>query len=166
MRYKFPQVLCFDDWEDLYKMPDNPRSFRMMRDSEDEEGNNGEPSKPFSENAEMKEARKEVLEILEKNKIQVMQIEEKMVKYMQLHTLENPPVYLAKIRDTRNSENETTSLTAKTFWPMMHGQKKEIRIYIGKGDEYPDHKLGYVRILAKQKMKEHLLERYKNGELK
>jgi hypothetical protein len=47
----------------------------------------------------------------------------------------------------------------------MNGQRKEIRIYIGKQSEYPEYKLEYVRILAKQKMKEHLLERYKNGEL-
>lgn len=166
MRIKFPQALCYEDWTDLYHMPDYPKSFKFFRGHEDDEDEDGKGTiRPFRETPEMKEARKEVLEVLEKNKKEMLEIEEKMVKYMQLHTLENPPVYLAKIKDTRNTEKETTTLTAKTFWPLMHGKRKEIRIYIGKATDYPDHKLGHVKISAKQKMKEHLLERYNNGEL-
>ena len=103
---------------------------------------------------------------MEKNKAVMLELEQKMVKYQQLYTLENPSVYLATIKDSRNAEAPTNSLTAKTFWPMMNGRRKEIRIYIGKESEYPDHKKIHVRILAKQKMKETLLERYNNGELK
>jgi hypothetical protein len=43
----------------------------------------------------------------------------------QLDTLENPSVYLATIKDTRNAEApDTNSLTAKTFWPLMNGRSK------------------------------------------
>jgi len=164
MRIKFPQALCYEEWIELYNMPDYPKSFKFFRghDNDDEEGKG---IKEYHETPEMKDARKEVLVVLEKNKKEMLEIEEKMIKYMQLQTLENPPVYLSRIRDSRNAENISTTLTAKTFWPLMNGQRKEIRIYIGKQSEYPEYKLEYVRILAKQKMKEHLLERYKNGEL-
>ena len=113
MRYKFPQVLCFQDWDDLYNMPDM--------------GDNGfvykEPFK-YDETGEMKEARKNVLAALEKNKEAILEVEEKMVKYLQLDTLKDPPIYLAMIKDTRNREAETLTLTAKTFWPLMHGKRK------------------------------------------
>ncbi|NQW78912.1 MAG: hypothetical protein HQ449_06310 [Chitinophagaceae bacterium] len=161
MRIKFPQAICYEDWIDLYSMPDYPKSFKFFRGHDDEDD-----KRIFHETPEMIEARKEVLAVLDKNMSEMLEIEEKMIKYMQLHTLENPPVYLAKITDKRNTENETTTLTAKTFWPLMNGKRKEIRIYMGKSYDYPDHKLGFVKIIAKQKMKEHLLERYKNGELK
>ena len=155
MRYKFPQVLCFQDWDDLYNMHDM--------------GDNGfvykEPFK-YDETGEMKEARKNVLAALEKNKEAILEVEEKMVKYLQLDTLKDPPIYLAMIKDTRNREAETLTLTAKTFWPLMHGKRKEIRIYIGKESEYPEYKKDYVAKIAKQKMQEHLLQRYNNGELK
>ena len=118
------------------------------------------------ETAEMKMVRDDIITTMEKNKAVMLELEQKMVKYQQLYTLENPSVYLATIKDSRNAEAPTNSLTAKTFWPMMNGRRKEIRIYIGKESEYPDHKKIHVRILAKQKMKETLLERYNNGELK
>lgn len=155
MRYKFPQVLCFQDWVELYKMPDMGDKGFVYK----------EPFK-YDETDEMKAARKEIQSSLEKHKQSILEVEEKMVKYGQLDTLKDPPIYLAMIRDTRNKEAETLTLTAKTFWPLMNGKRKEIRIYIGKESEYPDYKKDYVAKIAKQKMKDHLLERYNNGELK
>lgn len=166
MRIKFPQILCYEDWLDLFKMGFS---------GEDERDENGirrfKPLKGFvmaedPETAEMKMVRDDIITTMEKNKAILLELEQKMVKYQQLYTLENPSVYLATIKDSRNAESPTNSLTAKTFWPMMNGSRKEIRIYIGKESEYPDHKKIHVKILSKQKMKETLLERYKNGELK
>ncbi|MEN9446184.1 MAG: hypothetical protein RL728_696 [Bacteroidota bacterium] len=166
MRIKFPQILCYEDWLDLFKMG-------FVGDDEfDENGlrrfkkKNDIPWAEDPETAEMKMVRDDIITTMEKNKAVMLELEQKMVKYQQLYTLENPSVYLATIKDSRNAEAPTNSLTAKTFWPMMNGRRKEIRIYIGKESEYPDHKKIHVRILAKQKMKETLLERYNNGELK
>ena len=166
MRIKFPQILCYEDWLDLFKMG-------FVGDDEfDENGlrrfkkKNDIPWAEDPETAEMKMVRDDIITTMEKNKAVMLELEQKMVKYQQLYTLENPSVYLATIKDSRNAEAPTNSLTAKTFWPMMNGSRKEIRIYIGKESEYPDHKKIQVKILSKQKMKETLLERYKNGELK
>ena len=166
MRIKFPQILCYEDWLDLFKMgfsgederdENGIRKFKLLK---------GFVMANDPETAEMKMVRDDIITTMEKNKAILLELEQKMVKYQQLYTLENPSVYLATIKDSRNAEAPTNSLTAKTFWPMMNGSRKEIRIYIGKESEYPDHKKIHVKILSKQKMKETLLERYKNGELK
>ena len=166
MRIKFPQILCYEDWLDLFKMgfsgederdENGVRKFKLQK---------GLVMAEDPETAEMKMVRDDIITTMEKNKAILLELEQKMVKYQQLYTLENPSVYLATIKDSRNAEAPTNSLTAKTFWPMMNGNRKEIRIYIGKESEYPDHKKIHVKILSKQKMKETLLERYKNGELK
>ena len=166
MRIKFPQILCYEDWLDLFKMgfsgederdENGIRKFKLLK---------GFVMADDPETAEMKMVRDDIITTMEKNKAILLELEQKMVKYQQLYTLENPSVYLATIKDSRNAEAPTNSLTAKTFWPMMNGSRKEIRIYIGKESEYPDHKKIHVKILSKQKMKETLLERYKNGELK
>jgi len=166
MRIKFPQILCYEDWLDLFKMgfsgederdENGIRKFKLLK---------GFVMAEDPETAEMKMVRDDIITTMEKNKAILLELEQKMVKYQQLYTLENPSVYLATIKDSRNAEAPTNSLTAKTFWPMMNGSRKEIRIYIGKESEYPDHKKIQVKILSKQKMKETLLERYKNGELK
>ncbi len=145
MRVKFPQILCFDEWVKLYKLPDE---YAL--------GSLDKLNRPFailSENMHLKESRYKVLEILEQNKDAVKKIELAMVIYNQLYTAEFPLIYLAYLKDAKT---DLEYLTAKTFWPMMNGKKKEIRIYIGSKKEFPDHKSSKVRRFALQKMREHL----------
>ena len=165
MRIKFPQILCYEDWLDLFKMG-------FVGDDEfDENGlrrfkkKNDIPWAEDPETAEMKMVRDDIITTMEKNKAVMLELEQKMVKYQQLYTLENPSVYLATIKDSRNAEAPTNSLTAKTFWPMMNGRRKEIRIYIGTKEEFPEFKSQRVKSIAEQKMKEALRKRYENGEI-
>jgi len=145
MRVKFPQILCFDEWVELYKLPDEYALGTLDKTNR--------PHANISENKQLKEARYKVLEILEKNKDVVKNIELAMVIYNQLYTAESPSIYLAYLKDAKT---DLEYLTAKTFWPMIDGKKKEIRIYIGSKKEFPDHKNTKVRWLAVQKMREHL----------
>jgi hypothetical protein len=145
MRVKFPQILCFDDWVDLYKLPDTNKLGALDKSN-----------RPFANLIEtplLKETRSKVLSILEKNSEAVKEIELAMVLYNQIYTAESPSVYLAYVKDAKT---DLEYLTAKTFWPLMDGNKKEIRIYIGSKKDFPDHKNLNVRFLAKQKMREHL----------
>ena len=67
MRVKFPQILCFDEWVELYKLPDE---YAL--------GTLDKTNRPFailSENMHLKESRYKVLEILEQNKDAVKKIE-------------------------------------------------------------------------------------------
>jgi hypothetical protein len=145
MRVKFPQILCFEEWVDLYKLPDIYKLGILDKSNR--------PFANLSETPLLKEIRVNVLEILEKNKDAVKEIEMAMVLYNQYYTAESPSVYLAYVKD---SKTDLEYLTAKTFWPLMDGKKKEVRIYIGSKKEYPDHKNVNVRFFAKQKMREHL----------
>lgn len=145
MRVKFPQILCFQDWVDLYRLPE---TFKL--------GDLDKSNRPFanlSETPLLKETRNNVLEVLKKNRNAVREIEMAMLIYSQIYTAESPSVYLAYVKDAKT---ELEYLTAKTFWPLMDGKRKEIRIYIGSKKEFPDHKNPKVRWIAAQKMREHL----------
>jgi hypothetical protein len=159
MKYKFPQVLCYQDWEDLYSLPNNPehKGFLFKHVFE------------YPETAEMKKVRLDVLQLLEKNKKAILEVEVKMVEYMQLDTIKNPAVYIAVLKDTRNPEFE--NVTAKTFWPLVGGGRKEIRIYIGRLTEFKNIKRDdissekSIKDKAVQMMKKHLTSKYNLGQL-
>lgn len=158
MRLKFPQIMCFRDWLELYELPDT--DFYLKRRNLVE----GQTDGIVNESSEMKQVRKQILSSLAKNQEVIEGIEAEMVKYMQLYVMENPPVYLAMLKDSRPNA-EGSYLTAKTFWPLLGGNRKEIRIYIGTKEEFPEFKSQRVKSIAEQKMKEALRKRYENGEI-
>lgn len=159
MKYKFPQVLCYQDWEDLYSLPNN-REHKGFVFKEVFE---------YPETAEMKKVRLDVLQLLEKNKRAILEVEAKMVEYLQLDIIKKPAVYIAVLKDTRNSEFE--NVTAKTFWPLVGGGGKEIRIYVGRLSEFTNVSRDdissdkSVKSKAIKMMQKHLSSKYKSGEL-
>lgn len=128
MKLKFPQVLCYQKWIDLYRLPDQKPSLkkRNVKDGF------------IEETPKMKEIRQRILQTLEKNRQQIEEIEQLMVDYEREYTLEQPPVYLTMVKDQRGSDS--TYLYVKTFWPEMGGKRKEIRKYIGTKENFPNHK--------------------------
>lgn len=160
MKYKFPQVLSYQDWEDLYSLPNNSEHKGFVYKKEVFE---------YPETAEMKNVRSEVLQLLKKNKQAIIDVEEKMVHYLQLDTIKKPAVYIAVLKDTRNPEFE--NVTAKTFWPLVGGGRKEIRIYVGRltdfnnvsRDDISSDKT--IKDKAIKLMIKHLSKKYQDGEL-
>jgi hypothetical protein len=166
MRVKFPQILCHQEWLNLWSMPDK------------------DPALVPNETEELKNIRKTVVDLLEKHKAAVLEIEEAMVLYAQEYTILNPPTYTATIKDVKTQINY---VTAKTFWPIVGGKKKEIRIYIGKPEDYevppfktelgdklrariskkvnPELIMEYIKKSAKEMIRESLKERRKAGEI-
>lgn len=115
MRVKFPQILCFQEWFDLWNLVKVDKSFQE------------------TESKELREMREKVIETLGKNKEYLLEIEKAMLDYVQALTVHNPSVYLAKTKDIKTDRQY---LTAKIFWPLMGGKKKEVRIYLGKPDDF------------------------------
>lgn len=161
MKYsKFPKVLCYDDWFDLFDVINNKefKGFPFRTDVYH-----------YPETDEMKEKRMSVLETLKKYKKEIIEIEEKMVQYLQLDIIREPSVYIAVLKDTRNPEYE--NITAKTFWPIVGGGKKEIRIYIGRASDFPHIERSNLSSCEEIKnkavlmMKNHLKENYELGRL-
>jgi hypothetical protein len=161
MKYsKFPKVLCFDDWYDLFDIVNN-KAFKGFLYQTD--------IFKYPETKEMTEKRFSVLESLKKYKKEILEIEEKMVQYLQLDIIREPSIYIAVLKDTRNPEYE--NITAKTFWPLVGGGKKEIRIYIGRISDYPHIKRSNlsssdeIKDKAVSMMKKHLSENFELGRL-
>ena len=161
MKYsKFPKVLCYEDWYDLFALINN-KEFKGRLFQTD--------IFYYPETEEMKEKRFSVLETLKKYKNEIEEIEEKMVQYLQLDIIRDPSVYVAVLKDTRNPEHE--NITAKTFWPIVGGGQKEIRIYIGRVSDFSHiersnlSKSDEIKLKAVSMMKKHLTENYEAGNL-
>lgn len=164
MRIKFPQILSFEDWFNLYQLPDDKNYIEKHDVFYDSKLGYLQEVKTRESN-ERKKIRAEILKTMIDNKEALESIEAVMVRYMRQYSLENPPVYLAYLTDSRNNDDEAKNLTAKTFWPMMGGKKKEIRIYIGKKKDYPAINDPKVIFEATKKMILHLKQRVDEGEL-
>lgn len=151
MRIKFPQILSYQEWVDLWNLSKVDSKFAEL------------------ETAELHEVRSTVLSKLLQNKELLIEIESAMVRYAQEYLIENPPIYLSRAR-IKDASGEY--LTAKTILPLVGGKKKEIRIYLGKQEDILNHQnLGTKEIeekiqdVALSKMKEKLKNRFSNGTL-
>jgi hypothetical protein len=186
MRNKFPQVLIYEEWLELYRLPFQV-FFIKVREADGSDGyrrvtqdildsypntdlyiksRDKDMKEDYKlENSKMRSLRKQVVATLEKYETELKEVEASMLEYVQEYTLEYPPVYMALIADTRN-DSANSYLTAKTFWPLMNGMRKEIRIYIGTEMEYADFKSNpKIEKIAFEKIKERLKQRRKDGEL-
>jgi hypothetical protein len=184
MRVKFPQAIVFKDYLEMYKAP-STMYYRVVAE------NSGVKFKPVTEKIleespetllyfkdttadgeliyraetkELYEKRIKIIEIMTEHWDILRKVEEAMVSYCQLEKITYPTLYFANLSDSRGSDS--TYLSAKSIIPMMDGKNKEIRIYIGTGKEYTE---GYktnpkIKMIAEQKMKETLQEKYLNGE--
>ena len=116
------------------------------------------PKTSDKESSEMIKCRKNISDVMEKYSDVLGRIKEEMNAYNRLVTLQNPPLYFSYIPSNRNDGKY--NLTVKTFFPLPNGKKKEIRLYMGTREQYPNHKLEYVKQLGKTMMKQHLKEKY------
>jgi hypothetical protein len=108
-------------------------------------------------------AKNELLEALEKNKEVLDEIDEKRLNYEQELIVQNPQVYVARTKDVKTG---IEYFTAKTFWKQKGGVKKEIKIYIGKAEDYDnDTKSPLAKRDALVKMSETLRRRKDAGEI-
>ena len=115
------------------------------------------------ETLEMKTKRLEVLKLIEKQKQLLLDIESGSLDFAQELIIQNPPVYVARTKDTKT---EIEYFTAKTYWPLSGGERKEIKVYVGKADDYGGDTLNErAKEDAIKKMQETLRRRKNNGEI-
>jgi hypothetical protein len=70
--------------------------------------------------------------------IEIKEFCDKVLIDTQNEFIKNPPIYMTLLKDTRSDIEIKYSLTAKTFFPISINKTKEIRIYVGRLDEYPN----------------------------
>jgi len=115
------------------------------------------------ETLEMKTKRLEVLKLIEKQKQVLLEIESGSLNFAQELIIQNPPVYVARTKETKT---HIEYFTAKTFWPLPDGERKEIKVYVGKADDYGGDTLNErAKQDAIKKMQETLRRRKNAGEI-
>ena len=92
-----------------------------------------------------------------------LDIESGSLDFAQELIIQNPPVYVARTKDTKT---EIEYFTAKTFWPLPDGERKEIKVYVGKAYDYGGDTLNErAKQDAIKKMQETLRRRKNAGEI-
>jgi hypothetical protein len=93
----------------------------------------------------------------------VKQLKTFLIALEQEMIISEPPVYVAK---TTDKKTEKVYFTAKTFWPLINGKKKEVKIYLGKAEDFGNDTMSPVaKENAVKKMRETLRNRRDLGEI-
>ena len=82
---------------------------------------------------DLKNERDDLLAIIEKHKLILEEIEESSIKFLTKAIIDNPPVYVAR---TKDKKTEIEYFVAKTFIPLKGGKKKEVKVYLGKAEDF------------------------------
>jgi hypothetical protein len=148
MKQQTPYIVYFEDLIEKYQIPSDA-GYTYTRDL-------------FGESP-VEKARTEILDLLLENKEFLLFLEEKMLNYVQEMTIQSPHVYVARTKDVKT---EIEYFTAKVFWEQKGGIKKEIKIYLGKAEDYGnDTRSPLARKEATIKMAETLRRRKDAGEI-
>lgn len=120
----------------------------------------------FRETKTMKGKRDQVLHLLKKYELQLKEIEAAMVEYARERVIVYPQVSPLLIKQKRKStEEESEYYSGRVMWPEMDGEQRELRVYLGKKEEYPDFKDISVIRKAQKKISENLKDRVKMNTL-
>ena len=104
-----------------------------------------------------------VRDTMEKHKGSLDEIEDVLLEYQQLVILYNPTVYVARTKDVKT---DIEYFTAKTFWPLKGGKRKEIKIYLGKAADYcNDTQSKRAKSEASTKMAQTIARRLREGSI-
>ena len=91
------------------------------------------------------------------------ELQEAYIDYQQEWIISEPIVYVARTKDKKNDHEY---FTAKTFWPTKDGKRKEVKIYLGKAEEFKNDTMSVrAREYAKKKMSETLRRRKDSDEI-
>ena len=159
MNKKQPYILNFEDLRDIYSIADpyNPRQFFPGSRESEITLDKKDPSYKQSVLGMAEEKRNKVLELLSKYKNELDEIEFAMLDYVQFQIIQDPPVYIARTKDIKT---EIEYFTAKTFFPLKGGRKKEVKIYLGKAEDFNNDTLDLrAQSTARIKMRNTLLRR-------
>ena len=109
----------------------------------------------------VEEKRDDLLQCLKEHKEVIDEIEDKILEFMKYSIARFPDVYVAR---TTNKQNDQEYFTAKTFIPQKGGKRKEVKVYVGKAEDFLfDTKNLEAKRLAIDKMKKTLKRRLEEG---
>ena len=112
---------------------------------------------------ELEDKLQKVLSYLDENKEVFNQLDE-LVKDLEQHqVLMNPTIHVAR---TKDKKTEIEYFTAKTFFPLTGGKRKEVKIHLGRADNYNyDTQNKRAKRDAVVKMRQTIARRLREGSL-
>ncbi len=113
----------------------------------------------FRETTTMKGKRAQILHLLDRYQRQLKEIEEAMVDYARERVIVYPQVSPLLIKQKRKLADESEYYSGRVMWPEMDGKQRELRVYLGKKEEYPDFKNISVIRKAQKKISDKLRDR-------
>lgn len=125
--------------------------------------NNDETSKIWIATDDLKKKREKIIEFLNTNKDVFDQLDLLVTDYEQYKVLMNPTIHVARSKDTLT---DIEYFKAKTFFPYPNGERKEVKIHLGKAENYDfDTKSDKAKKEALWKMRQTLARRIREGSL-
>lgn len=112
---------------------------------------------------ELEEKRNKILKYLNENKDVFNGLDDLITEYEQHKTLLDPTIHIGRTKDSRT---KIPYFTAKTFFPLIRGRRKEIKIHLGRAENYDfDTKSEVAKTEAKVKMIQTIARRIREGSL-
>lgn len=113
---------------------------------------------------ELNKKKQAILQFLDSNKEVFDQLDQLVTDYEQHKVLLNPTVHIAQTKDVKNKD--ITYFKAKTFFPYTNGERREVKIHLGRAENYGGKtESPQAKREAVQKMKETLARRIREGSL-
>lgn len=111
----------------------------------------------------VKSALNRLQELTMKYKSELESLRDAELEVKQEWIIAEPIVYVARTKDIKT---EREYFTAKTFWPLKNGKTKEVKIYLGRAEDFGNDTMSIqAREFAKSKMSETLRRRKDDGEI-
>lgn len=165
MKLRLPYVISFEDLQKQYSEADiyELQHFYSGMEKLGYKVDKSSPMYTQSARGIGEEKLQKVLETLSKFRVELEELEEKMLDFVQFQVLNNPPVYIARTRDIKTDKEY---FTGKTFFPVKGGKKKEVKIYVGKAEDFNnDTRNKNALNIARIKMRDTLMRRLEEGSL-
>lgn len=133
------------------------------REGIDREGKVDPKLKGYMDEIDLKVKQQNVLDFLHKNKDVFDELDKLIVDFEQHKVMLEPDIHVARTTDVRT---KIKYLTAKTFFPYPEGERKEVKIFLGRADKYNhDTKNPQAKRDAEWKMRQTLARRMREGSL-
>lgn len=100
---------------------------------------------------------------MDENKEVFSRLDELVKDFEQHQVLMNPTIHVAR---TKDKKTEIEYFTAKTFFPLTGGKRKEVKIHLGRAENYNfDTQNKQAKIDAIIKMRQTISRRIREGSL-
>ena len=112
---------------------------------------------------ELEDKLQKVLSYLDENKEVFSRLDELVKDFEQHQVLMDPTIHVAR---TKDKKTEIEYFTAKTFFPLTGGKRKEVKIHLGRADNYNyDTQNKRAKRDAVVKMRQTIARRLREGSL-